>query len=726
MFGGQAGDGSLTTGDLIASIFKRMGLEVYTYKDFPSRIRGGHTNYVIRAGKHANYGMADAVDCLVAFDVEAVQIHLEEMRPGGFIIFDNSSASEQLSDDLRREDLNYYEVPLGKLAKEVLGLELVRNTISLGVIAKLIGMDPEVVREAVTRVYKRKGEKVVDLNIRAIECGENYVAEHFADKPTGYGLTKGEDGDRLIMMGNDAIGYGALTAGCRFMAGYPITPATDILEWMAKHAPKYGGVVVQAEDELAAINMIIGASFTGVRAMTATSGPGISLMTEGIGLAGSIEMPIVVIECARAGPSTGLPTKTEQSNLNHLIFGGHGEIPRVVLAPGTVEESFYITIDAFNIAEKYQCPVFVLSEQALCQSKATLPRLKFDDLTIDRGKLVLEPVVFGEYKRYEFTQDGVSPRVIPGVGGGMHLGPGLEVHPALDAGDDARGNAVLRKLVELVFAEDDRLEDELSAIDRQIIELEARQCRLTLTQRLLGEDEDRTLILLGDVECVDRDVERLLHRPGCKDDAWDLTVPAEDQVVQVALLRLRRQPGRRSGPGALDDDDRHFDRSGQADPFGHERNPRARGRGHRTNAGKRCTDDHVDRGELVLGLDDDAAVFRSVLGHPLEDIGRRGDRIARHEPAAGGEGAVSDRVVSHHDQPVAVLALRQAIAGRLVGEMLGDVIFTALDRADVEVDDFLAFALVDARHRLAHDLRIHPDQLGDDAERDRVPHELEP
>jgi 2-oxoglutarate ferredoxin oxidoreductase subunit alpha len=430
MFGGQAGDGSLTTGDLIASIFKRMGLEVYTYKDFPSRIRGGHTNYVIRAGKHANYGMADAVDCLVAFDVEAVQIHLEEMRPGGFIIFDNSSASEQLSDDLRREDLNYYEVPLGKLAKEVLGLELVRNTISLGVIAKLIGMDPEVVREAVTRVYKRKGEKVVDLNIRAIECGENYVAEHFADKPTGYGLTKGEDGDRLIMMGNDAIGYGALTAGCRFMAGYPITPATDILEWMAKHAPKYGGVVVQAEDELAAINMIIGASFTGVRAMTATSGPGISLMTEGIGLAGSIEMPIVVIECARAGPSTGLPTKTEQSNLNHLIFGGHGEIPRVVLAPGTVEESFYITIDAFNIAEKYQCPVFVLSEQALCQSKATLPRLKFDDLTIDRGKLVLEPVVFGEYKRYEFTQDGVSPRVIPGVEGGMHLVPGSEHNDA--------------------------------------------------------------------------------------------------------------------------------------------------------------------------------------------------------------------------------------------------------------------------------------------------------
>jgi 2-oxoglutarate ferredoxin oxidoreductase subunit alpha len=201
MFGGQAGDGSLTTGDLIAGVFKRMGLEVYTYKDFPSRIRGGHTNYVIRAGTHPNYGMADAVDGLVAFDLEAVQIHIEEMRPGGFVIFDNTS--EELTDDLRRPDLNIYEVPLGKLAKEDMGLEIVRNTISLGVLGKLIGMDPQIMRNDVTGVYQRKGQKVVDLNIRAIECGENYVAEHYGDKPSGYGLMASEDGDRLIMMGND-------------------------------------------------------------------------------------------------------------------------------------------------------------------------------------------------------------------------------------------------------------------------------------------------------------------------------------------------------------------------------------------------------------------------------------------------------------------------------------------------------------------------------------------
>ena len=436
MFGGQAGDGSLTTGDLIAGVLKRMGLEVYTYKDFPSRIRGGHTNYVIRAHEHPNYGMADSVDCLVAFDLEAVEAHIEEMRPGGFIIFDNTS--EQIPDDLRRSDVNWYEVPLAKIAKEELKAEIVRNTISLGVLGKLVGMDQEVMHADVAALWKRKGDKVVEMNVGAVKAGEKYVQEHFADRPSGYSLKKSVDGDRLLMMGNDAIAYGALVGGCRFMSGYPITPATDILEWMAKYLPEHGGVAIQAEDELSAINMALGAAFTGVRAMTATSGPGQSLMTEAIGLSGVLEIPVVIIECARAGPSTGMPTKTEQSNLNQLIFGGHGEIPKVVIAPGTVEESFYLAVLAFNLAEKYQLPVFVLTEQALCQSKATLPLLEFGALEIDRGKLISPgsngskngKVTFGEYKRFAFTNDGVSPRVIPGVEGGMHLAAGSEHNDA--------------------------------------------------------------------------------------------------------------------------------------------------------------------------------------------------------------------------------------------------------------------------------------------------------
>jgi 2-oxoglutarate ferredoxin oxidoreductase subunit alpha len=440
MFGGQAGDGSLTTGDLIAGVFKRMGLEVYTYKDFPSRIRGGHTNYVIRASESKDYGMADAVDALVAFDLEAVQAHIDEMRPGGFVIFDNTS--EVVDGALRRDDVTWYEIPLAKIAKAEIGLELVRNTICIGALCALIGMDPAIVRNDVTGVYKRKGEKIVDLNIRAIEAGEAYVREHFADRPSGYGLQAKTDGDRLIMMGNDAIAYGALVAGCRFMAGYPITPATDVLEWMSKELPKFGGVVVQAEDELAAITMTLGAAFAGVRAMTATSGPGQALMTEAIGLAGVLEIPVVVVECARTGPSTGMPTKTEQSNLNHLIYSGHGEIPRVVLAPGTVTESFDLTVAAFNLAERWQLPVFLLTEQALCQSKATLSPFDLDAVRIDRGKLIDDgELTFGEYKRFAFTEDGVSPRVIPGVPGGMHLAAGSEHNDAGVITENARNRA---------------------------------------------------------------------------------------------------------------------------------------------------------------------------------------------------------------------------------------------------------------------------------------------
>jgi 2-oxoglutarate ferredoxin oxidoreductase subunit alpha len=458
MFGGQAGDGSLTTGDLIAGVFKHSGLEVYTYKDFPSRIRGGHTNYVIRAGTTRGYGMADAVDGLVAFDLEAVEAHVAELRPGGFVIFD--CTSERVPAELRRADVTWYDVPLARIAKEELKLELVRNTIALGVLARAIGMDRALVRAETERAYRRKGEKVVELNVRAIEAGANYVDRHFAEWPSGYALERREDGERLLMMGNDAIAYGALAGGCRFMAGYPITPATDVLEWMSKHLPRFGGVAVQAEDELAAINMVLGAAFAGVRAMTATSGPGQALMTEAIGLSGVLEIPVVVVECARTGPSTGMPTKTEQSNLNHLIFGGHGEIPRVVLAPGTVEDSFYLTARAFDLAEKYQCPVFVLTEQALCQSKATLPLLDVSSVRVDRGELQLDPVVFGEYRRFALGGDGVSPRVIPGVPGGMHLAAGSE-HDESGTITENAGNRA--RMMEKRMGKLDAMRDDLPA-----------------------------------------------------------------------------------------------------------------------------------------------------------------------------------------------------------------------------------------------------------------------
>ncbi|MGH7727538.1 MAG: 2-oxoacid:acceptor oxidoreductase subunit alpha [Vulcanimicrobiaceae bacterium] len=423
-FGGQAGDGSLTTGDLIAKIFARMGYEVYTYKDFPSRIRGGHTNYVIRASRERDRGIADHLDGLVAFDLEAVEEHLADIRSGGFAIFDSSDGP--LPEALRRPEITWYELPLGRIAKVELGLELVRNTLALGVLAGLVAMDPTLAREEVGRVYARKGERVVEANLRALDRGLGAGRELAAGRPSGHRLRVRKTAPRLLMMGNDAIAYGALVAGCRFIAGYPITPATDILEWLAARLPEFGGLAVQAEDELAAINMALGAAYAGVRAMTATSGPGQSLMTEGIGLAGMLEIPLVVVECARAGPSTGMPTKTEQSNLAHLIFGGHGEIPKIVLAPGSVEDAFYLTAEAFSLAERFQCPVFVLTEQALAQSKATLAPLDLERVRIERGALVTGGTLPAGYRRYAIGDGDGSPRAIPGVAGGMHLAAGSE------------------------------------------------------------------------------------------------------------------------------------------------------------------------------------------------------------------------------------------------------------------------------------------------------------
>ncbi|MEM0161032.1 MAG: 2-oxoacid:acceptor oxidoreductase subunit alpha, partial [Thermoplasmata archaeon] len=233
--------------------------------------------------------------------------------------------------------------------------------------------------------------------------------------------------ERMLIMGNEAIGIAAIIAGCRFIAAYPITPASDILEYMARFLPEQLGVAIQAEVEIAAVNMAIGASYAGARAMTVTSGPGLDLKTEAIGLAGMIETPLVIVEAQRAGPSTGMPTKTEQSDINHVTVGGHGEIPRIVIVPGTVEEAFYFTVSAFNFADKYQCPVIILTDELISWNKQTTKRFDLDKLSIDRGKLLLNiDSSDREFKRYSFQEDGISPRSIPTVKNGIHLETGDE------------------------------------------------------------------------------------------------------------------------------------------------------------------------------------------------------------------------------------------------------------------------------------------------------------
>ncbi len=237
---------------------------------------------------------------------------------------------------------------------------------------------------------------------------------------------------RLYMIGNDAIALGAIAAGARLMAAYPITPSSEIMEYLIKSLPDFGGTVVQTEDEIAAISMVIGANFGGVRALTASAGPGLSLMTEAIGLSGMTETPAVIVDTQRGGPSTGLPTKQEQSDINAMIYGTHGEIPKIVIAPSTVEECFYDTIQAFNLADRYQCPVILLSDLALSLGKQTVEPLDYDRIQIDRGELVTDSEELKElenselFKRYELTEEGISPRVLPGVKNGLHHVTGVE------------------------------------------------------------------------------------------------------------------------------------------------------------------------------------------------------------------------------------------------------------------------------------------------------------
>jgi len=243
-------------------------------------------------------------------------------------------------------------------------------------------------------------------------------------------LDKADGQKRLFMIGNDAIALGAIAGGCRFMAAYPITPASEIMEYLIKKLPALGGAVIQTEDEIAAATMAIGANYGGVRAITASAGPGLSLKMEAIGLSGMTETPLVIVDTQRGGPSTGLPTKQEQSDLMSMIYGTHGEIPKIVLAPSTVQEAFYDTAEAFNLAEEYQCPVIILSDLQLSLGKQTVEPLEFDKVEIRRGKLITKDLPEienkGYFKRYEITEDGVSPRVIPGVKNGIHHVTGVE------------------------------------------------------------------------------------------------------------------------------------------------------------------------------------------------------------------------------------------------------------------------------------------------------------
>jgi 2-oxoglutarate ferredoxin oxidoreductase subunit alpha len=420
--GGQQGEGVESTGETFAIALNRQGYYVYSFRHFSSRIKGGHSNDKVRVSLKRYRSIADYTDVLLAFDQESIDVNVGEVRPGGVVIAD-SKFNPAAPDHVR-----LFSVPLTKIAEEC-GSAIMKNMVSLGASACLLGLPIDIFREVVEERFLRKGQKIVDQNMEAISRGFEYMKELGGADPE-FALRPADGTRRLFMMGNEALGLGALAAGARVMPAYPITPASDVMEYLIKQFPKVGGVVVQTEDEIAAINMTIGAAYGGARALTCTAGPGLSLMMEAIGLSGMTETPVVIIDTQRGGPSTGLPTKQEQSDMLAALFGTHGEIPKIVLTPATTEECFTVVGKAFNLAEKYQCPVIIMTDLQLSLSKQTTDVLRLEDITIDRGAVAtdedLAAAAGGEFPRYRLTDTGISKRVFPGTKGGIHHVTGVE------------------------------------------------------------------------------------------------------------------------------------------------------------------------------------------------------------------------------------------------------------------------------------------------------------
>lgn len=413
--GGEAGQGLQTIGGALAKIFSRTGYHVFTHQDYMSRIRGGHNFYQVRFSDQKVSASREEVDVLLALDFNTIEIHKESVRNEGFILYDSEIAKKKF------EDSKFIDIPFRRIALDVGKNSIMANTVATGAVLGLLDLGLEAFKNTLRLTFSEKGEEIIQKNIACAEAGYNYAHSN-CSQCEAFEIPEPEDKKKLMLItGLHAIGMGAIISGCKFYSAYPMSPSTGIMEYLASRAEEDKLVVEQAEDEIAAINMAIGASFAGVRAMTGTSGGGFSLMVEGLSLAGMTETPLVIAEMQRPGPATGLPTRTEQSDLLFILNAGHGEFPRVIFEPGTPNQAFYLTNRAFELAEKYQIPVFIQSDQYLAESEWTYENFDLENLIYNDYRMRekdLEGVDI--YKRYKYSDTGISLLAVPGESG-KHL-----------------------------------------------------------------------------------------------------------------------------------------------------------------------------------------------------------------------------------------------------------------------------------------------------------------
>ena len=409
---GEAGEGVVSIGHLLARAAARAGLHVLTGESYGAEVRGGPASLQVRLGHGPVISPGDKVDMLMTMGKEDISGHREALAPEAIILY--GASDEDKGDQGSRE----WPAPLLALAQKAGAGPQARNIVALGMSAGLLSL-PLAILEGMVPQFFGKNPKTLAVNLEALRLGYLYAQQ----SPVRLlSPSEGPRSDLVLMSGNEAIALGALAGGCNFFAGYPITPASDIMHFLAKQLPRAGGTLVQAEDEMAALGLAIGASYAQSRAMTSTSGPGLSLMVELVNLASMAEIPLVIVDVQRAGPSTGMPTKPEQGDLLLALFGAHGESPRIVLAPTDVESCFYLTAQAFSLAQRYQMPVFVLSDQSLATRRQTFPKPSLDLGAID----IEQPPTTPRYRRYEITETGISSRILPGRENGFYVSTGLE------------------------------------------------------------------------------------------------------------------------------------------------------------------------------------------------------------------------------------------------------------------------------------------------------------
>lgn len=415
--GGAAGDGLARSGDVLAITCTREGLHVYAYNSYQSVIRGGHIWLTVRVAEDKVRSHGDRLDLLIALNQDTLERHVPEVVEGGAVLFNGDRLA--CPEELLGKGVSAMPVPVKELTAPLGKVPpVMQNSVLVGVASRLLGLDHSVMEEVIRDLFGGKSVEVTDQNVAAARAGHDHAGQRFPAFHTGWHPSGTA---RPFITGNEAMALGAIAAGCRFYSAYPMTPVSNILHYLAAHGPRFGIVVKQCEDELAVINTAIGAGYAGARAMCATSGGGFALMTEAIGLAGMLEVPVVIVEGQRGGPSTGVPTKTEQGDLNQVYGASQGDYPRVILAPTDVADAFRAIVDAFNLAERYQIPVLVISDLRLAEHHETVERDQLAwEVPIDRGECVDEVSPGARYLRYRLTPSGVSPRALPGTPGAIH------------------------------------------------------------------------------------------------------------------------------------------------------------------------------------------------------------------------------------------------------------------------------------------------------------------